>query len=123
MREKLHTHFDNITEDGRNYLESLVEYYKLDTFKKSAKATSALLRFIIVGGIFLLMFAFISIGIAILVGDLIGHLYVGFFIVAGVNLLLMIFMATKGRKIIDRLVLRIFSEIFVDEDQATQIKK
>lgn len=123
MREKLHTHFDNLTEDGKNYLESLVEYYKLDVFKKSAKATSALLRFIIVGGVFLLMFAFISIGVAILVGDLIGQLYVGFFIVAGINLLLMIFMATKGRKLIDRLVLRIFSEIFVDEDQATQIKK
>lgn len=112
MPSKLQDHVEHLTEDSKNYLEALIEYYKLDAYKKSAKATSALLRFIVVSGVFLLFFGFLSVGVAILLGDLLNQLYLGFFIVAAFNLLLVLFFATKGRKLIDRFVLTLFGEIF-----------
>lgn len=122
MPFKLQDHVEHLTEDSKNYLEALVEYYKLDAYKKSAKATSALLRFIVVSGVFLLFFGFLSVGVAILLGDLLNQLYLGFFIVAAFNLLLVLFFATKGRKLIDRFVLTVFGEIFssIEEENTNE---
>ncbi|NGZ89452.1 phage holin family protein [Psychroflexus maritimus] len=117
MPFKLQDHVEHLTEDSKNYLEALVEYYKLDAYKKSAKASSALLRFIVVSGVFLLFFGFLSVGVAILLGDLLNQLYLGFFIVAAFNLLLVLFFATKGRKLIDRFVLTVFGEIFSSTEE------
>ncbi|MFO7701722.1 MAG: phage holin family protein [Psychroflexus maritimus] len=122
MPFKLQDHVEHLTEDSKNYLEALVEYYKLDAYKKSAKASSALLRFIVVSGVFLLFFGFLSVGVAILLGDLLNQLYLGFFIVAAFNLLLVLFFATKGRKLIDRFVLTVFGEIFssIEEENTNE---
>ncbi len=120
MALKIQSHVEALSEDAKAYLEALIDYYKLDAYKKSAKATSALLQFIVVSGIFLLFFAFLSIALAILIGDLIGIMYVGFFIVSAINLILVFFFLSNGKKLIDRFVLKVFGEIFASEEDESQ---
>ncbi len=115
MFDQLNQRFQDISEETREYIETSIEYYKLDAYKKTAKGTSALLRYFFVLGVFLLFFSFLMIGIALFLGDLIGSSFYGFFIVAGFNLLLFFLLLTKGRKLFDKLVLTIFSEIFSDK--------
>lgn len=121
MAFKIQDHIEGLSEDAKDYIESSVEYYKLDAYKKTAKATSALLKFFIISGIFLLFFAFLLIAIAIWLGELLDSMYLGFFIVAGVNLLLIIFFSSVGKKLIDGFVLRLFGEIFASiEDEVNK---
>lgn len=115
MFDQLNQRFQDISEETREYIETSIEYYKLDAYKKTAKGTSALLRYFFVLGVFLLFFSFLMIGIALFLGDLINSSFYGFFIVAGFNLLLFFLLLTKGRKLFDKLVLTIFSEIFSDK--------
>lgn len=114
MPNKFNQHVDNLSADTQEYLESLVAYYKLDAYKKSAKAISALLRFLAFTGIFLLFFAFLLIGFALLIGELLDNFYLGFFCMALLNLIILLFIATSGKKLIDKIVLSFFAEIFED---------
>ncbi|GGE13205.1 phage holin family protein [Psychroflexus salis] len=114
MPKKFNQHVDDLTKDTQDYIESVIAYYKLDAYKKSAKAISALIRFIAFVAIFVLFFAFLLIGVSLYLGDLLHNMYLGFFCVALFNLLIMLFILTKGRKLIDKVVLAFFSEIFSD---------
>lgn len=114
MPKKINQHVDDLSADTQEYIESLIDYYKLDAFKKSAKAVSALLRFLAFTGIFLLFFAFLLIGLALLIGDLLDNIYLGFFCMALLNLIIMLFILANGKKIIDKIVLSFFAEIFKD---------
>ena len=120
MPSQLNQHVENLSSDTQDYIKSLIAYYKLDAYKKSAKATSALLRFLVFAGIFLLFFAFLLIGFALLIGELLDSFYLGFFCMALFNLIIMLFVATKGKKWIDKIVLSFFSEIFKDETQTEE---
>lgn len=114
MPKKFKQHVEDLSSDSKEYIESLIAYYKLDAYKKSAKAISALLRFFAFIGIFLLFFAFLLIGCALFVGELLGNLYLGFFCMAVLNLIIMLFILTIGKKLINKLVLTFLSEIFQD---------
>jgi hypothetical protein len=115
MFDQLNQRFQNISSETKEYIETSIEYYKLDAYKKTAKGTSALLRYFFVLGVFLLFFSFLMIGVALFLGSLLGDSFYGFFIVAGFNLLLFIILLTRGRKLFDSIVLSIFSEIFSDK--------
>lgn len=115
MFDQLNQRFQDISKETKEYIESSIEYYKLDAYKKTTKGASALLRYFSMFGVFLLFFSFLMIGVALLAGSLLGDTYYGFFIVAGFNLLLFIILITRGRKLFDSIVLSIFSEIFSDK--------
>lgn len=114
MPKKFNQHVEDLSSDSKEYFESLIAYYKLDAFKKSAKAISALLRFFAFVGIFLLFFAFLLIGCALFLGELLGSIYLGFFCVALLNLIFVLLILTVGKKLFDKLVLTFLSEIFQD---------
>ena len=114
MPSKINEHVKNLSTDSQEYIESLIAYYKLDAFKKSAKAISALLRFIAFLAIFLLFFTFLMIGVSLFLGDILDSTYLGFLCVAGFNFILLIYILTIGKKLIDKIVLRFLSEIFSD---------
>lgn len=114
MPNNFNQHVDDLSEDTREYIQSLISYYKLDAYKKSAKAIAVLLRFIVFSGFFLLFFAFLLIGLALLVGSYLNNYYLGFFSMALLNLLLILFVLTGGKKIIEKIVLSFFAEIFQD---------
>ena len=112
MPSKINEHVKNLSTDSQEYIESLIAYYKLDAFKKSAKAISALLRFIAFLAVFLLFFTFLMISASLLLGEIFDSNYLGFLCVAGINFILLVYILTIGKKLIDRIVLRFLSEIF-----------
>ena len=107
-------HLNNLSDDAKTYIESEVAYYKLDAYKKLIKATSSLLKFLINAGIVLLIFAFLSIGLGLLLGKLIGYYYVGFFIIAGIYFVILLLILIFGKPFIEKSVLKIYNQIFED---------
>ncbi|NBC57381.1 MAG: hypothetical protein GVY05_03725 [Bacteroidetes bacterium] len=107
-------HLNNLSDDAKTYIESEIAYYKLDAYKKLIKATSSLLKFVINAGIVLLIFAFLSIGLGLLLGKLIGYYYVGFFIIAGIYFVILLLILIFGKPFIEKSVLKIYNQIFED---------
>lgn len=80
--------FESLFEKVKEYVNTTIELTKLKTIDKVSEVISAL---VVRMGIILLMsffFLFINIGLAYWIGELIGRIYVGFFIVSGFYLLL-----------------------------------
>lgn len=112
--KKLGQHLNNLSDDTKTYIESEIAFYKLDAYKKLIKATSLILRFVLNQIILILMFLFISIGISLFLGNLLGYYYLGFLIIAGVYILIFLFLLIFGKPIIEKKVLKIYNLIFKD---------
>ena len=83
-------HISKVSDDAKKYLNSSLEYYKLDSFKKMMDGAVSLVNLMVSGSIFLIFILFISVGVAIVIGESLGSLSYGYFIVAGIYLLLFI---------------------------------
>jgi len=112
--KKIGQHLNNLSDDAKTYIKSELAFYKLDAYKKLVKATVSLLKFVLNAGIVLLIFAFLSVGLALLLGKLIGYYSIGFFIIAGIYLIFLIAMLIFGKPFIERTVLKIYNQIFED---------
>lgn len=75
-------------ERAENYTRTTVELAKLTTIDKTADVTSSILSRMTVSIVFAMFIALLNIGLALWVGELVGKLYFGFFIVSGFYLLL-----------------------------------
>jgi hypothetical protein len=86
--------FQSLIEKSQDYLETKMEIAKLKTIDKSSDVLSALVVLISVLFLGLLCFLFISIGLALYLGSLLGSPHTGFFIVGGLYgiLLLIIYL-------------------------------
>lgn len=75
---------------AEEYTRTTVELFKLQAVDKAADVISSLLSRIIVSIIFVLFGFLFNIGLSLLVGELVGKAYYGFFIVSGFYLLVAI---------------------------------
>ncbi|MDQ7916514.1 phage holin family protein [Mesonia sp. MT50] len=120
----LTNHIDELNSNAQAYIESTLEYYKLDVFKKATKTSAAVARFLVVGSIFLLFLAFISVGFSILIGKSLGSLSYGFFIVGGVYFLLFLLVLIFGKAFFSKLLLKKMSKSAFndsgDEDESLE---
>lgn len=91
---KMDTDQDSLVEDRKELVEVLfekaeayaktnIELYKLRTVDKLAVVIASLVSRILVIIIFSFFFLMLNVGIAIWLGESMGHLYYGFFIVSG----------------------------------------
>ncbi|MAZ26764.1 MAG: hypothetical protein CL868_06760 [Cytophagaceae bacterium] len=103
---------DALSDDVKSYLDSTVEYYKLFIFKKGVKSIIKVTNMVIMGVIFLIILAFLSIGLAIVIGDAMDSDSVGFFIVAGIYLIVLIIFMVAGRPFIQQKILKGTSRSF-----------
>lgn len=113
-KEKIGNHIENLSNDVKVYLESEVAYYKLDAYKKLIKATSFLLRFVVLVSIFVVLLSFLSLALGLWLGEMFNHYYLGFFIIAGVYFLVFILLLIFGKRIFTSSVLKTFNHIFKD---------
>lgn len=113
-KDKISKHFENLSNDAKVYLESELAYYKLDAYKKLIKATSFILRFIVIVSVFLVLLSFLSLALGLWLGEIFNHYYLGFLIIAGVYLILFILLLLFGKRFITGRVLKIFNHIFKD---------
>jgi hypothetical protein len=78
-----------------DYSKTTIELLQLTAISKSAQAISLLVAKLVIAAVVVLFAIAINIGVAIWLGDLLGKVYYGFFIVAGfyalITILLIIF--------------------------------
>ncbi|MDX1461460.1 MAG: phage holin family protein [Marinirhabdus sp.] len=116
---------DQLGETGnkiQDYLKSTAEYYKLRLFKSSMKFATSLINMLVLGSILLLFLAFVSVGVAMWLGTIMGGLRFGFFIVGGIYLIVFVLMYIFGRDHITRLLLTKFSELIIEDEEALASK-
>jgi hypothetical protein len=70
------------------YSNTSVELCKYNMIYKSSAIISTILAKLVLGIIFIILFLFLNIGLALLVGDFFGKSYYGFFIIAGFYMVL-----------------------------------
>lgn len=117
MKVNIGQHFSELSEDTKLYIQKLIEYYKLDIFKKLSKSLSTSMHLFIVGGIVLLLLLFFSIGLAFLIGNEVNSTANGFFIVGGIYVIILIISLIFGQKFIDKIVLGFMTRLMNSHDE------
>lgn len=112
LNDNLHT----ISEKFQDFGTSTAEYYKLRLFKSSMKGAVSLVNLLVFGSFSLFIMLFISIGVALYLGIIMESSYAGFLIVGGFYALVMVFLVLFGKKMIERSLLKKFSELLYDDD-------
>jgi len=87
MESQVKENIESLFEKTGDYLETRVDLYKLKAVDTSSDMLSSLLSKLIVLFVFSLFIVIVNIGIALLLGELMGKSYYGFFVVAGFYLI------------------------------------
>ena len=98
MEEKA-TIVESVIDHVKEYAKTSFELVKLKAVKEGSEAASVVVAYVIVLASVIMFVIIINIGLALLIGDLTGKLYYGFFIVAGFYALL-VFIMHFGHKVI-----------------------
>lgn len=109
--------FQEVSDRMENYVESTLDYYKLRLLKILSKVTISLLHLIVYGSLFLFVLLFLSIGAAFWLGTYFEEVYAGFLLIGGFYGFILILMFIFGRRMIERMILTNFSDLFYDEDR------
>ena len=117
----LTNHISDLNENIQAYVKSMLEYYRLDAFKKSTKFASALIKILLMGSLFLLFLVFASVALAFLIGKAIESYTLGFLIVGGIYLLIFLLVLLLGRPLIDRLILQKVSALYFKTDAQEEV--
>ena len=89
MQDQINS-LESLFEKTTDYLEKRIELVKLQAVHKAADVASTFLSRVIIATIVLLMVLVLNTGVAIWLGELLGEMYYGFFVLAGFYLLLAI---------------------------------
>lgn len=115
MAHKLSDHIDNLSQDTKDVLEKSIAYYKLDLFKKLALSLVSGGQFILKVSIIILILFFVSLGAAFLIGNRLGSVSYGFFIIGGFYLFILIIISIFGKKILEKPVFSFLNKILHTE--------
>lgn|SRR5690554_2181094 len=110
--DNLHKIGDKILEFG----EYKLDYYKLLVYKVVMKMARSIFFALLFGAVLLLIFFFISLGLAHLIGDALGNIAFGYLIMGGFYILVLLLTMAFGRKILERRILYKTSEWFINDD-------
>jgi len=103
---------DDLKSETKAYVDKNVEYYKLLGFKIAAKTTAMFVSYTLVLLIFAFVLLFGSIAAGFAIGSSIGSTSLGFLIVAGAYFLFGILVLLLKDKLIEKQILKTFSEMF-----------
>jgi Cu/Ag efflux pump CusA len=113
--ESLNSHIDAAQEEAKVYVEKTLAYYKLSGFKVAMKSITLIVKYMLIAVFLLLFVFFVSVSLAFAIGEALGHVYLGFLIVAGFYLLCTIMISFIRTKSIEGPILKKFSEIFFND--------
>lgn len=82
--------FGSLYNNAGDYLKTRVELIKLQAVDKTSDVTASVVSGVLTFLLVLFAVILFNIGLAVLIGELIGHLYLGFFIVTAFYILLII---------------------------------
>jgi hypothetical protein len=93
------TLIESIFNQSKDYIDNRLELYKLKMIDKSSGVASSIISGIVLFVIFFIFFVVLNIGIALLIGDLVGKSYWGFLILAAFYAIVGLFLFLKRDKI------------------------
>lgn len=91
--------FENLIGQSKEYVDTKIELMKLKTVEKASYAFSTILILLLFGIFFFLFFVVLNIGLALLIGDALGKAYWGFFIMAGVYIIVGLILFSARNKL------------------------
>lgn len=113
--EEIKENAENIQEHAQAYIESSLNYYKLWGFKVAMKSTTMIVKFALIFFCFTMVLLFCSLAGAFAIGIMLDSYPLGFLIIAGVYLVLMLLLFLIKDKIVEGTILERFSEIFFND--------
>lgn len=99
------------TEIGKKYVEKTISYYKLKLLKTLTENVSNIIKVTVISIFFMIMLLFLSISLAIYIGNILENSVFGYLIVSAIYLLIVIFIYLSRKKI-DKKVIQAISKIF-----------
>jgi hypothetical protein len=103
--EKLTNSINDLNVNIRALSYSTSEYYKLNLYKKIIRGVIFLVNMMLIGFVCLIALLFLSIAIALSIGDALNDPSVGFYIVGTFYVLIFIFIWIFGKKYIRKIIL------------------
>jgi hypothetical protein len=97
MENQATENIESLFERAGDYVETRLDILKLKTADKSADIISSLASRLVILSIVIIFIIILNIGIALLLGELLGKLYYGFFILAGFYLITGLILYTNRR--------------------------
>jgi hypothetical protein len=85
IKEDKSSSIETLIERLKSYIETTIDLLKLKAIDKSMGFVSVLLSFLVVFVALSIFYILLNIGLALLIGELLGKSYYGFFIMAVVN--------------------------------------
>ncbi|MFO7721523.1 MAG: phage holin family protein [Gillisia sp.] len=113
--EKLTNSIQDLNDNIRALAHSSGEYYKLDLYKKIIRGVIFLVNMMLIGFICLIVLLFLSIAVAITIGEAMGIPSAGYYIVGGFYLLSLIFIWVFGKDYIGKIILIKSSRTFFND--------
>ena len=104
-----------IQDDTKVYIETSVEYYKLRGFKIAAKSIMVFLKLLLITVTGMLMLICGSIAASLAIGSALENTALGFLIMTGFYLILLIVFIMIRPRMIEKAILSRFSEIFFND--------
>lgn len=88
----------SLIDKSKDYLETKIELTKLKTIDKSADVLSAVVVKVSMLFVTIILILFLSVGLALLIGTLLGAYHYGFFIMAGFYAIILLVIYVKREK-------------------------
>lgn len=104
---------ESLISKSHEYVETRLDLFKLKMVDKSSEMASAIASGIALFLVFFIVFIIANIGIALLIGDLIGRYYWGFFILAALYALIGLVLFKSRNKWIKTPIISMFLNKFV----------
>jgi len=90
---------ESVLEHAKEYAKANMELAKLEAINKGSEFASTAISYILAVATLVMCGLILNVAVALLIGDLLGKLYLGFFIVAGFYMLLS-FIMFVGHKVL-----------------------
>ncbi|MDR0801446.1 competence protein [Fluviicola sp.] len=113
--DELKENTQQIQEEAKAYLESTIQYYKLWGFKIVMKSAKLVVKVLLLSFFLMMFLIFGSISAALAIGEALENIWLGFLIIAGVYLALILLLLFTRSRIIERQILRSFSTRFLND--------
>jgi len=123
MKNQLGDHFDNLSQDTKDVIKNSIEFYRLDLLKKTALSLVTGGRFILIIGILVLVLFFVSLGFAFLIGNKLGSVSYGFFIIGSFYIIVLIIVGIFGKKLLEKPVFSFLNSILEPDNDMEEVLK
>ncbi len=116
--EKAFEKIEELADNIKQYVNTRIDAAKLTAAEKTSAVIANLIAGLIVATVFMFFIVFASIALAIFLGVWIGKAWAGFLIVAGLYLLIGVFVWTAKEKLIRMPIMNaLIKQLFGEEDE------